>query len=288
MSLRTEVVSAARKSGGSFKTVEARSQIGKQLCDYLKEQNIQIKSLADLKEKHLQGFIARGKAAGITDRTNQNRLSAIRSVLRSAGLSRKAAGLTTKKFGIEKASRDGSRAAISRTDFEQRLAQVKDPGVHAVLVMQRELGLRQLEAIMGGRPDTLERWEKELTTGACRICIGEGTKGGRPRETLPVDKEKALAAIRTAKAVAASQPGGRLIEAKGLKEAVDRFNNQARAAGFTGDFSPHTVRYSFAQDSVARYEAAGFSHREALAFTSLDLGHGDGRGRWVEQVYCRR
>ncbi|MDH8217202.1 DNA-binding protein, partial [Klebsiella pneumoniae] len=26
----------------------------------------------------------------------------------------------------------------------------------------------------------------------------------------------------------------------------------------------------------------------ALAMTAMDLGHGDGRGRWVVQVYGRR
>ena len=37
-----------------------------------------------------------------------------------------------------------------------------------------------------------------------------------------------------------------------------------------------------------RYEAQGFSHKDALAQTSQDLGHGDGRGRYIEQVYSRR
>jgi hypothetical protein len=31
----------------------------------------------------------------------------------------------------------------------------------------------------------------------------------------------------------------------------------------------------------------GIALREALARTSLDLGHGDGRGRWVKMVYLR-
>jgi hypothetical protein len=31
----------------------------------------------------------------------------------------------------------------------------------------------------------------------------------------------------------------------------------------------------------------GGNRREALAATSLDLGHGDGRGTYVAQVYLR-
>ncbi len=34
--------------------------------------------------------------------------------------------------------------------------------------------------------------------------------------------------------------------------------------------------------------AQGFSEKESLALTATDLGHGDGRGRWVKQVYGYR
>ncbi|ESA61313.1 integrase family protein [Escherichia coli 1-182-04_S4_C2] len=33
--------------------------------------------------------------------------------------------------------------------------------------------------------------------------------------------------------------------------------------------------------------AQGFSEKEALAMVAMDLGHGDGRGRWVKQIYGR-
>ncbi|EDF8126218.1 DNA-binding protein, partial [Salmonella enterica subsp. enterica serovar Dublin] len=36
------------------------------------------------------------------------------------------------------------------------------------------------------------------------------------------------------------------------------------------------------------YLAQGFCEKEALAMTAMDLGHGDGRGRYVAQVYGRR
>lgn len=34
--------------------------------------------------------------------------------------------------------------------------------------------------------------------------------------------------------------------------------------------------------------SAGFGEREARAATSLDLGHGDGRGRYIASLYARR
>lgn len=284
MSFRSEVVAAARSAGGSFKTVEARSQIVGQLADHLQKQNIQIRTLDQLKEKHIRDWIQSMKDKGISDRTLQNRVTAVRGTLRAAGLDRKAEGLQTRQLGIERASRDGSRTAISKEAFQEKLGRVKDEGVRSILELQRQLGLRQREGIMA-RADTLARWEKELAQGG-RIRVLEGTKGGRPRETLVLDREKALAAVWHAKAVAERQ-GGRLVAAAGLKEAVDRYNNQARAAGFVGKESPHSIRYAFAQASIQRYIDAGLSRREALAMTSLDLGHGDGRGRWVDQVYSR-
>ncbi|EAN4952917.1 DNA-binding protein, partial [Salmonella enterica] len=37
--------------------------------------------------------------------------------------------------------------------------------------------------------------------------------------------------------------------------------------------------------AIRYYEEQGLSHKEALAVTSTDLGHGDGRGIYIEQVY---
>ncbi|BEJ32923.1 hypothetical protein OIPHN330_15430 [Citrobacter freundii] len=42
------------------------------------------------------------------------------------------------------------------------------------------------------------------------------------------------------------------------------------------------------QEAIRYYLAQGFSEKEALALTAMDLGYGDGRGRYVAQVYGRR
>ncbi|MFW8411894.1 DNA-binding protein, partial [Klebsiella pneumoniae] len=55
-----------------------------------------------------------------------------------------------------------------------------------------------------------------------------------------------------------------------------------------GIYILQSFRYAWTQDALRRYLAQGFSHREALALTSMDLGHGDGRGRYVVRVYGRR
>lgn len=284
MSFRQESKEAARKAGGSFKTRAAREQMMGQLADYLERENIQIWQIAQLKLKHIKGWITASRQEGISDRSCQNRLTAVRGCLRAAGMTRKGAEIRTRDFGVDGASREGTRAAISATAYAERIAKITNPAVAATLELQRHLGLRQMEAIRGGERETLARWLRELSHGD-RVRVVLGTKGGRPRETRVLDREAALGAV--GQALERVGKNGRLIQAAGLKQAVDQFNNAVRAAGFIGDCSPHSLRYAFAQASIRRYEAEGFSHGEALALTSLDLGHGDGRGRWIEHVYGR-
>lgn len=70
----------------------------------------------------------------------------------------------------------------------------------------------------------------------------------------------------------------RLIDKPDLKSAMDYWHNQAVHIGLTGVYSPHSLRYVWAQ---------GVSRKEALAMVAMYLGHGDGRGQYVAQVYGR-
>ncbi|EOW3675966.1 integrase domain-containing protein [Salmonella enterica subsp. enterica serovar Kentucky] len=64
-------------------------------------------------------------------------------------------------------------------------------------------------------------------------------------------------------------------------------HNHLRNAGLTGKYSPHSLRYAWAQDAIRYNEEQGLNNKETLAVTSTDLGHGDGRGRYIEQVYIK-
>lgn len=63
------------------------------------------------------------------------------------------------------------------------------------------------------------------------------------------------------------------------------WHGQELHIGLTGTYSPHSLRYAWTQDAILHYLAQGFSGKEALVMTSMDLGYGDGRGRYVAQVY---
>lgn len=40
--------------------------------------------------------------------------------------------------------------------------------------------------------------------------------------------------------------------------------------GLTGHYSPHSLRYAWAQDAIRYYLSQGFSRSEAVALTSMD------------------
>ena len=114
-----------------------------------------------------------------------------------------------------------------------------------------------------------------------------GTKGGRPRYTTVLDTGAVRKALEKALLVA-DRHNGRLIDKPDLKMALESWHKQVIKVGLKGEFSPHSLRYAWAQDAIRHYLAQGFSEKESLALTATDLGHGDGRGRWVKQVYGYR
>ena len=148
----------------------------------------------------------------------------------------------------------------------------------------RHLGLRAEETVQACQ--SLSTWSKQLAQGKDTIRIIFGTKGNRPRNLTILDGKRAgiTEAVKFAAAVAKNQ-GGHLIEKPNLKEAMDHFHNEARALGLIEKNSPHSLRYLFAHEQFHQYELAGYTRKEGLAQVALDLGHGDGRGRYVERVY---
>ena len=285
MSFRDEAKKLAYQAGGSFKTIEGRQLAVGRFADYLKAANLQVRGVEFLKGKHVQGFVETRKEAGVGLRTIQNEITALRTILRAAGREKLADQISTKALGIAGACRDGTKTALAQSRLvELRTAVLaRDEGVGAVVDLQRALGLRAEEGVKACK--SLATWERQLKAGQpLRVIFG--TKGGRPRDVMPADRERALAAIQSAKALADRQ-GGVLVAKPNEKEAMTRYRNVMAAAGFTGKESGHSLRYAFAQEQIRAYTLTGYSQKEALALASMDLGHGDGRGRYVAQVYAR-
>ncbi|MCL7683105.1 integrase domain-containing protein [Citrobacter youngae] len=177
--------------------------------------------------------------------------------------------------------------AITPEYYRQVLdtARAKDAGLAATLELARLMGLRSQEAVQCCQ--SLKAWKKALERGETRLTVVFGTKGHRPRGTVIQDAGAMKKALDNALAVA-EERNGRLIDQSNLQKAMNYWRGELAEAGLTGMYTPHSLRYAWTQDAIRHHLAQGFSEKEALALTAMDLGHGDGRGRYVAQVYGRR
>jgi len=279
--------------GGAHLTQQAREATFNTFARTMGERGQGIRSAQQIGGRHLQMFVAYRIAQGINPRTLANELSHLRAVLRHVGklgyLS--SADSRNRALGIEGGRRIGTKQPLSDANlraFQERMAQLDRAGIGEVLELQRTLGLREIEAIRAGQADTLARWQRELQERGYVHLIG-GAKGGRPRDVRPADLNRALAAVQRAQAVLSRTGQGYLVTCVGgvtpanLEKAQGVYRNLCSRAGLQS----HSARYAFAQERLQAYRDQGYSEREARAATSLDLGHGDGRGRYIASVYAR-
>ncbi|MBN6742613.1 integrase domain-containing protein [Acidithiobacillus sp. MC6.1] len=290
MSLKEEMLNYARQAGGSFRTREHRERTVLAFCRFLREQNIQTRHIREIRVRQVQAYTSLMKARDLEMRTMQNSLSALRVVLTAAGRGPFAQHweLSNEALGISGASRDGTHQPVSEELYLQVRARVlrDDPtgGIAAVLALQWTFGLRALEALCAEQ-DTLRRWTREIAKG--KIEVIKGTKGGRPRSETVLDTGLAHAAVQEALGVLQRTGVAYLVigRSKTLKSAYDRYHRCLRKNGLRAEFSSHGLRYAWVRAAMRQYHERGFSDREARTAVAQDLGHGDGRGRYVEQVY---
>lgn len=295
MSIRTKAlssaISAAFGAAGATLTRRARVNTAKALITFLFENNYQVHGIASLGVRHIALYFNACREAGDSLRTLQNKASHIRGLLRAEGRHGLAGDplLSNKALNIAGGSRRGTNRAVSLEAVRRILeaAELQPEYVLAAVRLQRTLGLRAQEAVRSG--PSLTRWESELLSGQ-RVHVVAGTKGGRRRDVQPYDRPEALMAIRLALAVLRHGAREDLFPQESLKKAVTQYRNvwhrRLTPASKEGCTS-HGFRYAFAQDRLLQCLEAGMSKRDALASVAMDLGHGDGRGRYIENVYVR-
>ncbi|GKW07611.1 integrase domain-containing protein [Pectobacterium carotovorum] len=286
--LNKNLVTLARDGGGSFKTLNDRMKIADRFAERLKRLNVQIRDAKNIKPRHIEMYIRSRQDEKISIRTLQNEMSAIRAILRVAGKTIMAnpenEKLSNQALGISGASRDGSKVAIPDNVYQSILDKVSaaDKGAAAAMELSRLLGLRTEETIQSVK--SLKTWQKALQNGDEKVRIVFGTKGGRPRDTTIIEREKLINAVNNAIHIT-SENNGRLINRPALHLAIEQYRNIVREAGLVGKYAPHSLRYAYTQDATKLHLKNGFSKEEADALVSMDLGHGDGRGRYVARVY---
>jgi hypothetical protein len=292
--LRADLNRIGYQLGGAHLTQEARRATFGTFAQAMREKGHGIQSAQQIGGKHLRAFVECRLAEGIRSRTIANEMSHVRAVLvhcGKEGLARNPA-YSNMALGIGRGSRVGTKEPLSDAairGFQEYTDRLGRSAIGHVLELQRALGLREAEAIRSGNPETLVRWHRELQEcGYVRVI--EGTKGGRARDVHPADLARARSAIERAQATLRASGQRYLVtRADGsattsLKQALGIYRNACYRAGIQS----HSARYAFAEERLQAYQQnEGYGEREARAATSLDLGHGDGRGRYIASVYAR-
>lgn len=285
-SLNQQLRRVAKQAKGAGATEHARKLHVIRLGNYLKANNIQIKDISQIKAKYIQSYIAHRLEQGVKKRTLKNEMASIRKILRMENRHKLAGSplISNKALGLTGDSRKGTKVAITDTQYQgvYQKAFQKSPALAATIEIARVLGLRGEEAVQSCQ--SLKTWQTALANGATKLKVVFGTKGGRPRETTVLDRTKVINAVNNALAIA-EQHNGKLINKPTLKQSMTYWRNHCSSIGLMGKLAPHSLRYVFAQDLMRYYKAKGHSKKEVMAMVSMDLGHGDGRGRYIKLVY---
>lgn len=253
------------------------------LVKFAKEKKM-ILSPDKMTSKQLMRFVEYRIESGISARSIQNEVSHIRRSLEGAG--RDLGNLKDQKnnwSGHRLKVPEGSRIGDKPPADKSAVHLVKRDDIRSVFELQAQLGLRVREAIQSAQ--SLKGWAaeiqqaKEMGRGAF-LRVVDGSKGGRPRSVWvpPGQLESAGLAVERAFQQSAH---GRLVQADTLLAAARACERAASAAGFDS----HGLRRAWAVEQFSRYVAEGMDKKLALKRLSQDLGHGDGRGRWVWNNY---
>jgi hypothetical protein len=232
------------------------------------------------------------RATKICTRSVQNEASHLRRAIEGSGrhigkIKDPNNNWSSSRLGVARASRIGGKAAMS-LDFYFQNKNKLDENIICLMELQENIGLRRQEAIMAG--PSLGEWIIELQKSIERgigafLTIRDGTKGGKMRSCwiFPVNLNVTLKCISCAFDI--YKKNGNIIQSINLKSAKKSYESKLRKAGFKGPNSSHSLRRLFAQRQIVLYRNSGLSEAQALIRLSNDLGHGDGRGRWVLNNY---
>lgn len=250
---------------------------------------------ATITPKQMRLYLA-DRAAVISPRCVQLEASHLRRAIAGAGrdignVRDKQNTWSSARMGVPEGSRLGMKAAADPAKYEAAKEKML-PDVRACIGVIDSIGLRLKEGVMAG--SSLKEWSRELAKSESRVRgvhlhVVHGTKTGRPRWTLvPPEKVEAVSkAVAVALQSCAGNKSGSVIEADDLKKALKRVSSCLYRQGLVGDNSVHGLRRGFAHEQYKYYRDSGLSEKEALIRLSQDLGHGDGRGRWVWNNYLR-
>lgn len=217
-------------------------------------------------------------------RTLQNRVGHIRSYLREIGREQLADSLrlTSMELGISEAFRNGRHQTLSPREYELVIQRAKaiDQGFACALQLQRELGLRSMEAILCG--PSLKRWAQDLKTRDT-VLVTEGTRTNAPRQAIANNPYRALLAVNAA--IKALKAQGTLILSSSLEGSKRGYFLKCKKAGLFGMYCSEALRIMYVQERYAVHLQLKGNRHAALRATCQDIGYSEARLKHVQKVF---
>lgn len=222
-----------RNRDGSFGTIDNRKRMLDQAATKLLNMGFRdIKSVADLKPKHIHRLVASWKKDTVGTGTMKNRMSGLRWLAEKIG-----------NKGLVKPNNDqydiDNRVYVTNEDksvhFDQeKIDAIKDPYVQASALLQREFGLRREES-MKFQPAYADRSDSI-------VLKASWCKGSRARE-IPIRNESQREALNHAHEVA--KQGSLIPRNKTYIQQVGTFERQMALVNLSRS---HGARHAYAQD----------------------------------------
>jgi hypothetical protein len=266
---------ARRGPKGAFASWKNTRDIWNELVRFLYLHNMLPRRIQDVTVASIMLYLQHCEARGLANSTTRNRSTEIRVIMRRAG--RNMDHVTNRFLGLVTRCRDGKKRPPTRQELDAafKLARAAHEGFYLLVRLQELLGLRRAEILRSARD--LPRWLGLLLNGAQVLPLRSGGKGGRPRRFRILEHRRAetLSILRQAVLYCESHDG-RLVEGRrqNLEGARNSLAARYRAAGFKGEISGHSLRYSYSHQMVTAELDLGVDEHEVLLAMSTDLGHG--------------
>lgn len=286
ISARFMSASSTHKTGSTTTRVRNKSTFN-QLQKIAKRERWGDISPQNFTPKQASKFVEIRIKQGISAHSIQTDLSAIRRALEGAGRHIDVLKLfDSKLLKVPSFSRSGNGIKVDENVLQKALENA-DQKTASLILLQRHLGLRLNEALHS--KNSLLSWKKVLENGGKDLRLTDGSKGGRPRTICIFDDQKDAVLHAINQNLIATENGKihALEGAKTLATAKRYYSKNLAEIGLKNEFSSHSLRRAFACDQFKRYLQKGYSKQNALSLVSNDLGHGDGRGRWVWNNYIK-
>lgn len=254
--------------------------VAKNFTNFLKEENMNIKQIKDVKSLHIQEFL-NAKTEKCTQNTINSYASSIFKIENVCNKVYSSCNLNWRQeiavpVAVRKQSSDrGVESVISREDYNKIIDYAeRNPSQSGYCLL--------LQDFLGVRVEEIARIKLANINLENRTIVFTNTKGGRviTRE-IPIGKIGLMNEIISRR----YGIGERLFSIKG--SSINKYLNRIQDENNLARHSNHDIRRLIAQEKYNNYRENGLNMKEAIQKTSQWLNHGDNRKELLEKSYIK-